>query len=128
MSAIIDGKIVLGLPREIKEVKNAYEAYEQILKFNGLKIKDLLKAHQLMMNGLLDDAGAFRDSNVRIFNQKELVHLAPPARLVPQQIKELFTWYKNSELHPLVKSSVFHYEFEIIHPFSDGNGRIGRMW
>ncbi|WP_216358710.1 Fic family protein [Helicobacter sp. 12S02634-8] len=128
ITAIIIGKRVLGSPKEIKEVKNAYEAYEQIMGLNGASIEDLLEAHSLMMENLIDDAGRFRNSDVGIFGSEGLVHLAPPSRFVESQIKKLFEWYQQSQWHPLIKSSIFHYEFEFIHPFSDGNGRLGRMW
>lgn len=129
VTAIIEGKRVLGDKKEIQEVKNAYKAYEQITKLKGTNIKHLLKAHKLMMSGLVSDSGMFRSSNVGIVNQKgKVLHLPPQAELIPRLIEQLFSWYKASEYHPLIKSSVFHYEFEFIHPFSDGNGRLGRMW
>lgn len=129
VTAIINGKRILGNPREIKEVKNAYEAYEQIMGLKGSSLKHLLKAHALMMGDLIKDSGRFRDGGVGVVNQKyEVVHLAPKAEFVPQLMERLFDWYKSSEHHPLIKSSVFHYELEFIHPFSDGNGRLGRMW
>ncbi|EFW38189.1 Fic family protein [Treponema phagedenis F0421] len=128
VTAIIDGKRVLGNPNEIKEVQNAYEAYEMMLQLNPHSIEDLLTAHRLMMNGLIPENGKFRSKGVGIFNGDCLIHIAPPAELVPQQIQNLFDWYQKSPMHPLIKSAVFHYEFEFIHPFADGNGRIGRMW
>lgn len=128
VTAILNGKRVLGNPNEIKEVQNAYEAYELMLSLDPSSIDDLLKAHRLMMNGLVPENGRFRSGNVGIFDGDVLVHMAPPAEFVPEHIHNLFSWYRNSALHPLIKSSVFHYEFEFIHPFSDGNGRIGRMW
>ena len=128
VTAILDGKRVLGNPNEIKEVQNAYEAYELMLRLNPSSVNDLLKAHKLMMQGLVPENGRFRSRGVGIFAGKTLVHMAPPAEFVPEHIHNLFEWYKASELHPLVKSAVFHYEFEFIHPFADGNGRMGRMW
>ena len=128
VTAILEGKRVLGNPNEIKEVQNAYEAYELMLRLNPLSVKDLLKAHKLMMQGLVPENGRFRSRGVGIFAGKTLVHMAPPAEFVPEHIHNLLEWYKASELHPLVKSAVFHYEFEFIHPFADGNGRMGRMW
>jgi len=128
VTAILEGKRVLGNPNEIKEVQNAYEAYELMLRLNPLSVKDLLKAHKLMMQGLVPENGKFRSRGVGIFAGKTLVHMAPPAEFVPEHIHNLLAWYKASELHPLVKSAVFHYEFEFIHPFADGNGRMGRMW
>lgn len=128
MTAILDGKRVLGNPNEIREVQNAYEAYELMIRLNPLSIEDLLRAHQLMMNGLVRENGIFRSGGVGVFDGENLIHLAPPAELVSKHIENLFNWYRKSNLHPLVKSAVFHYEFEFIHPFSDGNGRMGRMW
>lgn len=128
VTAILDGKRVLGNPNEIREVQNAYEAYELMIRLNPLSIEDLLRAHQLMMNGLVRENGIFRSGGVGVFDGENLIHLAPPAELVSKHIKNLFNWYRKSNLHPLVKSAVFHYEFEFIHPFSDGNGRMGRMW
>ena len=128
VTAIIDGKHILGNPTEIKEVQNAYEAYELMLKLNPLSVKDLLKAHRLMMKGLVKENGKFRSSGVGVFEGNKLIHMAPPADFVSEHIHNLIEWYKKSEYHPLIKSAVFHYEFEFIHPFFDGNGRIGRMW
>ena len=128
VTAIIEGKRVLGNPNEIKEVQNAYDAYELLLTLNPLSINDLLKAHQRMMNGLVKENGKFRSGGVGVFAGEKLMHMAPPAKFLPQQIQDLFTWYQESEMHPLIKSSIFHYEFEFIHPFQDGNGRLGRMW
>lgn len=81
-----------------------------------------------MMKGLVPENGRFRSKGVGIFDGEQLIHMAPPADLVPKLIADLFEWYKNSEVHPLIKSAIFHYEFEFIHPFADGNGRTGRMW
>ena len=128
VTAILDGKRVLGNPNEIKEVQNAYEAYELMLQLNPASVDDLLKAHKLMMNGLVPENGRFRSGSVGVFDGERLIHMAPPAEFVPEHIHNLFAWYQESQLHPLVKSSVFHYEFEFIHPFADGNGRMGRMW
>lgn len=125
---IIDGKRILGPPGEIREVKNAYEAYERLLSFDPYSVQDLQKAHGIMMSDLVKEAGRFRSGNVGVFQDERLVHMAPPAELVPQHIANLLHWTKNSEAHPLVKSCVFHYEFEFIHPFEDGNGRMGRLW
>lgn len=128
VTAILDGKRVLGNPNEIKEVQNAYEAYELMLRLNPASVDDLLKAHKLMMNGLVSENGRFRSSGVGVFDGEVLIHMAPPAEFVPEHIQNLFAWYQKSELHPLIKSAIFHYEFEFIHPFADGNGRMGRMW
>ncbi len=128
VTAILDGKRVLGNPNEIKEVQNAYEAYEMMLRLNPNSVEDLLTAHKLMMQGLVPENGKFRSGGVGVFDGDRLIHMAPPAHLVPKLIQDLFDWYQNSEMHPLIKSAVFHYEFEFIHPFQDGNGRMGRMW
>ncbi|EOS30392.1 hypothetical protein C807_01933 [Lachnospiraceae bacterium 28-4] len=128
VTAILDGKRVLGNPNEIKEVQNAYEAYELMLRLNPLSVDDLLKAHKLMMNGLVLENGRFRSGGVGVFEGEALIHMALPAQFVPEHIQNLLIWYEQSELHPLIKSAVFHYEFEFIHPFVDGNGRLGRMW
>lgn len=128
VSAILDGKRVLGDPREIREVHNAFAAYDLLTSIDPFSVDDLLRAHELMMAGLMPEAGRFRSAGVGVFNGDRLIHMAPPVRLVPGQIASLFAWYVASSLHPLIKSAVFHYEFEFIHPFQDGNGRMGRMW
>ena len=128
VTAVINGKRILGAPQEIKEVQNAYEAYDIMLTLNPLSIEDLLKAHKLMMNDLVKENGRFRNGGVGIFDGNKLIHTAPPANYVPQLISDLFEWYKQSPLHILIKSFIFHYEFEFIHPFADGNGRTGRLW
>ena len=125
---IIAGKRVLGPQNEICEVKNAFEAYEHLLELNPYLIKDMLKAHKMLMHDLTKEAGTFRQGGVGVFAGDRLVHMAPPVERVPQLIKELIDWLKNDKAHPLIKSCVFHYEFEFIHPFADGNGRMGRMW
>ena len=128
VTAILEGKRVLGAPNEIKEVKNAIDAYELLLELNPCKPKDLLKAHKLMMVDLVRENGRFRSGGVGVFDGKKCIHLAPPAERVPAMIADLFEWVKKTKVHPLVCSCVFHYEFEFIHPFADGNGRMGRMW
>lgn len=125
---IINGKRILGAPDEICEVKNAFEAYNKLLEMNPYSVKDMLLAHKVLMNELTKEAGTFRSGGVGVFAGKDLVHMAPPANQVPYLIKELVDWAKKAEVHPLIKSCVFHYEFEFIHPFADGNGRMGRMW
>lgn len=128
VTAIVNGKHIPGNPNEIREVKNAYETYDMMLSLNPYSIKDLLKAHKMMMEGLIPENGKFRSGEVGVFDGDVVVHMAPPARLVPQEIQDLFDWYKSYEIHPLIRSAIFHYEFEFIHPFADGNGRMGRMW
>ena len=128
VTAIVDGRHILGNPNEIREVKNAYDAYEMELSLDPYSVSDLLKAHRVMMEGLIPENGKFRSGGVGIFDGDVVVHMAPPARLVPGEIEDLFAWYRSSEIHPLIRSAIFHYEFEFIHPFADGNGRMGRMW
>ena len=128
ITAIIDGKRVLGNPNEIQEVKNSIQAYDLLLSLNPYKEKDLLKAHKLMMQDLVDRNGKYRTDGVGIFDGEKVVHLAPPADRVPELMGNLFEWLKTCDVHPLIKSCVFHYEFEFIHPFQDGNGRMGRLW
>lgn len=128
ITAIIEGKRVLGSPNEIQEVKNAFQAYDLLLELNPYEEKDLLRAHQLMMAELVEHSGKYRNGGVGIFDGKEVVHLAPPADRVPFLMADLFEWLRKSSVHPLIKSCVFHYEFEFIHPFEDGNGRMGRLW
>ncbi|MGN1383525.1 MAG: Fic family protein [Eubacterium sp.] len=99
-----------------------------MLNLNPYSVKDLLKAHRMMMSGLISENGRFRSGGVGIFDGDVVVHMAPPAEFVPEQIQNLFDWYQKSEMHTLIKSAVFHYEFEFIHPFADGNGRMGRLW
>ncbi len=128
ITAIIEGKHVLGNPNEIKEVKNSIQAYDLLLSLNPYKEKDLLKAHKLMMQDLVDRNGRYRTDGVGIFDGEKVVHLAPSADRVLELMFDLFKWLKESDAHPLIKSCVFHYEFEFIHPFQDGNGRMGRLW
>ncbi len=126
---VINGKRVLAPQKDIEEVHNAFNAYEKLNEINPYSIDDLLKIHGIMMNGLVKEAGSLRSGQVGVYNQDgKVVHLAPPADFVPQQLGQLFDWVKNSNANMLIKSSVFHYEFEFIHPFNDGNGRTGRLW
>jgi Fic family protein len=125
---IINGKRILGSPREIKEVQNAYRAYEDMLTFNPFSVNDFLKAHELMTSDLVGEAGKFRSSSVGVFSGAQVVHLGANPQFVPALVKDLLEWAKTSDIHPLVKSSVVHFEVEFIHPFADGNGRIGRLW
>ena len=126
---IINGKHVLGAPDEIQEVKNANEAYQLMSQLDAFKEKDLLLAHELMMKELVRNAGRYRQEGVGVFDGNgNCVHMAPPPEQVPRLMGELFQWVKTTKTHPLVYSCVFHYEFEFIHPFMDGNGRMGRYW
>ena len=125
---VINGKWILGPPQDIREVKNAYETYERVFVLDPYSVKNLLLAHKIMMEGLVKEAGSFRSGNVGIYAGTKLIHAGTPAKYVPDLMKQLFTWLKQSKYHPLVKSCIFHYEFEFIHPFADGNGRTGRLW
>lgn len=125
---IVDGKNVVAPIRQIQEVKNAIKTYELYPTLDAFNEKDLLKAHGVMMQALVDDAGHYRKGGVGVFGEKGLVHMAPPAERVPMLMADLFNWLKYSKDHLLIRSCVFHYEFEFIHPFIDGNGRTGRLW
>ena len=128
ITALIEGKKVLGLPREIAEVQGAIKVYDYIEKFDYKSLDDLLMAHKILMSDILVDAGRFRNKDVGVGSKDGVVHIAPPSTQVSKLMNDLFLWLKSSDIHPLIKSSVFHYEFEFIHPFIDGNGRVGRLW
>lgn len=128
ITAIIEGQRVLGSARELAEVAGAISAYDALPELQPHKINDLLKAHNLMMSGILLDAGKFRNKAVGIHKGNKVHHIAPPAHQVSGLMADLVNWLKKSQDHPLITSSVFHYEFEFIHPFTDGNGRLGRLW
>lgn len=123
ITAILDGKRVVGSQKELAEVEGAKRAYEKMEAYTYSHLDDLLNAHQVMTSGLLDDAGTFRSVNVAVGD-----HIAPPHSQVATLMKQLFIWLAESDEHLLIKSCVFHYEFEFIHPFRDGNGRMGRLW
>ena len=125
---ILDGKNIVAPIRQIQEVKNAIKTYELYPTLDAFKEKDLLKAHGVMMQALIDNPGRYRRGGVGVFGNQGLVHLAPPADRVPMLMADLFNWLKKSKDHLLIRSCVFHYEFEFIHPFIDGNGRTGRLW
>lgn len=126
---VLDGKVVLGNNDDIKAVINAKKAYSELDNINPFNMDDLFKVHKIMMDGLVKEAGKIRKGYVGVVNEKgEVIHLAPPSELVYKELTDLFNWIKNSKAHILIKSSIFHYEFEFIHPFSDGNGRMGRLW
>jgi Fic family protein len=129
VTAILDGKKVIGSKREILEVQNAIKAYDLISTFKPAQAKSLLSAHGVLMAGLTGDAGRWRSANVGIFQGDKIAHAAPQAKRVPDLISQLFSFIKlEKETHPLIVSALFHYELEFIHPFSDGNGRMGRLW
>ena len=128
VTAVIEGKRILGPPKDIQEVRNAFEAYERMSGLNPLSMEDLLLAHRLMMKDLIPDSGCFRTGNVGVFQGSQLIHAGTPAAYVPEVMEQLFRWLGNTTMHPLIRGAVFHFEFEYIHPFSDGNGRTGRLW
>lgn len=127
---VLAGNLVLGPQNEIQEVKNAYNAYEQLGKLNPYSLKDLLTAHSMLTKYLLAESGSFRQGEEGVFSGNKCIFMAPPARFVPSLMEQLFSWLqevKNS-LHPLLIAAIFHYEFVFIHPFADGNGRLARLW
>jgi Fic family protein len=128
VTAVIEGKVVAGKQTEVKEVKNAYEAYDKIMTFDPYKIIDFLKAHKLMTQGLVKEAGKFRSGDVGVFDGDVAVHVGARPQFVPDLMTDLFAWAKQSDLHPVLKSAILHYEIETVHPFADGNGRMGRLW
>ena len=127
---VINGRTVIGQQKEIQEVKNAYAAYEQIGKFDIYSIEDFKRLHGVMTRYIVDESGCFRSGEEGVFSGDKCMFMAPPAKLVPEQMQNLFDWMCNAEnnVHPLILAAVFHYEFVFIHPFSDGNGRMARLW
>lgn len=128
ITAIFEGKRVIAPPREVQEVRNALAAYDRFETWRPEAEKDLLEAHRLLMSGLIDEAGIYRRGGVGVMAGKQVIHVAPPADRVGQLMGDLFRWLAATDAHPLIASSIFHYEFEFIHPFADGNGRVGRLW
>ena len=129
VTAVLNGKHVLAPPKDIAEVKNAYEVYERLDELNPYSVEDLLTAHRIMTQGLVNEAGMFRTRPVGIVdNEGHILHFGTLPQYVPDLVMELLDWVKNSDIHILIRSCVFHYELELIHPFADGNGRIGRLW
>ena len=128
VQAVLEGKKVVAPLKEIQEVRNAIKTYELYPKLNPFSIQDLLLAHGTMMSGLVDEAGMFRKGGVGVFDGDKPIHIAPPADRIRGLMSNLFGWLENADDHLLIRSCVFHYEFEFIHPFADGNGRIGRLW
>ena len=128
ITTILDGRPVIAPPREIQEVRNAFGAYDAFPEWNPAREADLLRAHEMLMMGLLDAPGHYRRRNVAVVGAGEVHHIGPPADRVPHLMPNLLAWLGGTDEHPLIASSVFHYEFEFIHPFEDGNGRMGRLW
>lgn len=129
VTAVLNGKQVLAPPKDIAEVKNAYEIYERLDELNPYSVDDLLTAHSIMTRGLMDESGVFRSKPVGVVDQEgHVLHFGTLPQYVPDLVMELLEWVKNSDVHMLIRSCVFHYEFELIHPFADGNGRVGRLW
>ncbi|MCU4378813.1 MULTISPECIES: Fic family protein [Acinetobacter] len=128
ITAILNGKTVIAPPKEVQEVRNAIKAYEAFQQWQPSQEADLLQAHQFLMTGLIDEVGQYRHGGVGVMSGDRVVHMAPPANQINRLMVDLLDWLNDSEVHPLIQSSVFHYEFEFIHPFADGNGRMGRLW
>ena len=128
ITAILEGKKVIAPPREIQEVRNAIAAYDRFEQWKPEIEVDLLDAHRVLMAGLIDEVGVYRAGGVGVLAGGQVIHMAPPASRVPMLMGDLFRWLAASDAHPLIASSAFHYEFEFIHPFADGNGRMGRLW
>ena len=129
VTAVLNGKHVLAPPKDIAEVKNAYEIYERLDELDPYSVDDLLTAHGIMTRGLVEESGMFRTRPVGVVDQKgHVLHFGTLPQYVPDLVVELLDWAKHSDLHMLIRSCVFHYELELIHPFADGNGRIGRLW
>ena len=129
VTAVLNGKHVLAPPKDIAAVKNAYEIYELLDTLDPYSVDHLLNAHGIMTKGLIQESGCFRSGPVGVVDkQGNILHFGTLPDYVPGLLGELLEWVKSSDYHPLIKSCVFHYELELIHPFSDGNGRIGRLW
>ena len=129
VTAVLNGKHVLASPKDVAEVKNAYEIYERLDELDPYSVDDLLTAHGIMTRELVDESGMFRTRPVGVVNQEgRVLHFGTLPQYVPDLVMELLDWVKNSDVHMLIRSCVFHYEFELIHPFADGNGRVGRLW
>ena len=129
VTAVLNGKHVLAPPKDVAEVKNAYEIYERLNELDPYNVEDLLTAHGIMTRGLVEESGYFRSRPVAVVDkQGNILHFGTLPDYVPGLTKDLLDWTKNSEVHMLIRSCVFHYELEQIHPFADGNGRIGRLW
>ena len=128
ITALIDGKRVIAPPREVQEAHNAIAAYDGLEQWQAASADDLLAVHKILMIGLVKEAGVYRSGGVGVMSGTKVVHMAPQAQRVPGLMSDLLGWLSKTDVHPLVASCVFHYEFEFIHPFTDGNGRMGRLW
>ena len=129
VTAVLNGKHVLAPPKDIAEVKNAYEIYERLGELDPYSVDDLLTAHGIMTRGLMEESGVFRTRPVGVVDSEgNVLHFGTLPQYVPDLVMELLDWVKTSEVHMLIRSCVFHYELELIHPFADGNGRVGRLW
>lgn len=129
VTAVLNGKHVLAPPKDIAEVKNAYEIYERLDELDPYSADDLLTAHGIMTRGLVEESGVFRSRPVGVIDSEgHVLHFGTLPQYVPDLVMELLDWVKTSEIHMLIRSCVFHYELELIHPFADGNGRVGRLW
>lgn len=128
VTAILENKRVIGPQKDILEVENAIAVYDQLEKLQSVNLTSFLQAHKLLMNGLVSSAGKLRKGNVGIAKGAKITHLAPPSDRIPHLLKNLFTYVRKDRDPLLIKSCVFHYELEFIHPFEDGNGRMGRLW
>ena len=128
ISTILDGKPVVAPLRDVQEARNAIQAYDRYERWNPVSETDLLRAHEILMTGLVDAPGYYRRGAVAVMGQGGIHHVGPPAGRVPSLMADLLAWLVSTREHPLIASSVFHYEFEFIHPFEDGNGRMGRLW
>lgn len=129
VTAVLNGKQVLAPPKDIAEVKNAYEIYERLEELDPYSVDDLLTAHSIMTRSLVDESGVFRSKPVGVVDQEgHVLHFGTLPQYVPDLVMELLDWVKSSDVHMLIRSCVLHYELELIHPFTDGNGRVGRLW
>ena len=129
VTAVLNGKHVLAPPKDIAEVKNAFEIYERLDELDPYSVEDLLTAHGIMTRGLVEESGMFRTRPVGVVDSEgHVLHFGTLPQYVPDLVMDLLDWAKTSEIHMLIRSCVFHYELELIHPFADGNGRVGRLW
>src|SRR5574344_2029583 len=129
VTAVLNGKHILAPPKDIAEVKNAYEIYERLDELDPYSVDDLLTAHGIMTRGLVEESGMFRTRPVGVVDQEgHVLHFGTLPQYVPDLVMGLLDWAKHSDLHMLIRSCVFHYDLELIHPFADGNGRVGRLW